>query len=166
MDVAHGDAQGVAGVARQHLMHPKEKADHVLNLGFFGAALADQSLLDLTGGVFEDRQPGIHGGADGGAPGLSQFQGGVGVLGHEHLFDGHLRGPMLAGHLGNAVINLFQPQGQIVAFRADDAVGHQHRALDAVMDDAVAGAARAGIDAKNADQSGPRDHRRAARGPP
>ena len=85
--VADSDAEGVGGVGAGQAGQRQQARDHVLHLRLGGAAGADNGLFQLRRGVFGDFEFVRHQGADRGAAGLAQQQGGLRVDVDEDFFD-------------------------------------------------------------------------------
>jgi len=151
--MAQRHAQGIARIGLELAGKIQQYFDHVLHLYLVRAALADDGLLDLAGGVFMHRQARHQHRAEGSPSGLAEFQRGVGVLVHEHLLNRQFIGFILADDIDNAVVNLLEPVGKGVGLGADATTGHQHRTLGCGVNQAVAGGAGAWVDAEDAGQA-------------
>ncbi len=89
-------------------------------------------------------------GAQHGAPGLTELQGGVGIAGEDELLHRHLVGPVLLHHRGDAVEDRPQPLRPALAANPDTAAGHADAARAVGVDHPEPRGAGARVDAQDA----------------
>jgi hypothetical protein len=156
MRVAHGDRQGVGGVLGQRAGDVEQTFDHQLNLFLLRAAGADHGELHLARRILENPRPDRERRAQRGAARLAELEGAVRVPVHEHALDCHLVRAEFARERLDADENLLQPLGQRLAARADCAAGDVGDARSLRLDDCVARALRARVEAEDAHLGGQR----------
>ena len=153
--VADGDRQRVGFIRAVELGLGKQEADHGLDLLLFGVPGADHRLLDLVRRVFRDAQALHRRGQKRRAPRLAELQRRARVLVDERLFDRRFVGRKTGDDAAQSLEQFAQAIGEVlVAGRGDDARGHIGEPHAVAVDDAPAGAAEAGIDPEDANQSG------------
>lgn len=145
MAMAQANAQRIAGIDLNLSLNIEQYFYHVLDLRLFGIALADQRLLDLTGGIFINGQIVAQRRTNRRPPGLPQLQGGIGIFMHEDLLDRHLLGSVKCNHFRHAVKNLFQALWEGFRIDTDAAAGNIAITSRYRFDNAIAGNARAGV---------------------
>ncbi|MNG16205.1 hypothetical protein D3C84_1000950 [compost metagenome] len=116
---------------------------------FIGGASADDGLFDLGRGVLGDLQVFFRARHDRGAPGLPQLQSGVGIAGHEDLFDAHGHRFVHLDNLPHAAVDNLQTLMQFTGAGTDTAGGHVLAATSGITNHAITGNARTGVDTKN-----------------
>src|SRR5258708_4941424 len=115
MRVADSAGERVRRIGGRIPGQSEQAPDHVLDLFFFGVAIADHRLLHLERSVLGDRQPGEDGGADGGAARLAERKSRLRVDVDEHLLDRDLDRSVLGDDLVQPVEDRLQPRGEIAA---------------------------------------------------
>src|SRR5476649_1741451 len=89
MSMTQGNGQGVGCIDLGLLSQLEQEHDHHHDLLFIGAARSGYCLFDLGRSVFGNLEALFGSRDDGGTASLPQLQRGVGIAGHEHLFDPH-----------------------------------------------------------------------------
>ncbi len=120
--------------------------DHHLHLLLVCRTGAHYGLFDLGRRVFGDFHALLRTGDNGGATGLAEFEGRVGVFGHEDLFDAHRDRPVGLDHFTHAAIDDLQALGQLARAGADAARGDVDAATRGLLHHAKTGNARTGVD--------------------
>ena len=139
MHMTKRHSEGIRSIRLQGPRHPQQNPDHVLNLGFFGAALANQGLLDLTRRIFVHREPSSQGTANGSATGLTELQCGIGIFVHEDLLDGQFIRGKLDYHSVNTIVDLFESVGKAFHIRSNTPAANEDGPPRTLIDQAIAG---------------------------
>ncbi|SUG38593.1 Uncharacterised protein [Salmonella enterica subsp. arizonae] len=84
------DSQRICGICLRISGELQQRSNHMLNLAFLRATNTNDGLLNLTRRVFKHRQFPVDRGDNRYAAGLSQLEGGIGILRHKHLFDSEI----------------------------------------------------------------------------
>ena len=156
--MADGAGQRVGGIGGRGARQFEQADDHGLHLFLGSFTLPDHRLFDLQRSVFGHRQAGMHQCGDGGAARLSEQQGGLGIDVDENLFDGRLLRRVGGDDFADAGKQGGQTLGQTILFpRFDAAAGDVGKPGAGFLDDPVAGDAQAGVDAENAQRTGPQN---------
>src|SRR5215212_10104138 len=154
MRVGDGDGERVGGVVARRVGLRQKDTHHRLDLPLLGVPGADDRLLDEVGGIFRHRKPGERRDQERDAAGMAELQRRLRIAVDESLLDGDLVRGKVGDDCGKAVMELAQALGERrLLVRDDGPAGHEGkpRALD--RDEPPAGAAKAGVDAENADRA-------------
>jgi len=146
MGMTNGNGQSVGGVDLRFGGELEHVHDHHLHLLFIGRTGANDRLLDLSRSVFGDLHALFGTRNDGGATGLAQLQGRVGVFSHEDLFNTHGHRAVGLDHFTHAAVNDLQALGQLASTGTDTARGDVDTASRGVLHHAKAGDSRTGVD--------------------
>ena len=87
MRVGDGDGEGVGGVGAGDRHPGQQTGDHGVDLGFLGAASADNGFLDKAGGIFAHLEAGAGRRHQDDAAGLAELQRRLRVLVDEYFLD-------------------------------------------------------------------------------
>lgn len=150
MCMAQRHGQRICRIGAWRLRQPEQDLHHVRYLLLVGRPGTHHCLLDLPGRIFMDCFTTGEHGAQRRATSLSQFQGTVHALVHEHPLYRHLVGSMLAHHLAELLEQAAKPCRKFIAFGADITPGDRSATVRAMLYDAKARDTGAGIDAQYA----------------
>ena len=130
VNVADCHGKSVGSVFLGDFREIEKYLQHFLDLLLGSTAMADHCLLNLEGGVFEDRQAGIDPGHNCSATGLTELEGALYISGEENILDSHGFRAMLSNNRRDAAVDVQEPQREIPARISEDcAVVHVDQAV-------------------------------------
>jgi len=154
--VTQGKGEGIGLVLRRGCRQGEQQTYHVLDLGLLRAPGAHYGELNRLGAVLVNLYVFPEPGAEHGAPGLTELEGGGHIAGEDELFHHHLMGSVLSHNLGDVIEESAQPLRPRQVSDPDTAAGDPHAPGAVRIDHAESGDAGAGVDAQNpVAQSGP-----------
>jgi hypothetical protein len=150
MGMADRHSEGVRSILLGNLRKIQQDFEHLLHLILGCPAVPDNRLLYLERGIFEDRQPGIDAGYDGRSARLPEFQRTLDIGGEEDVFHGNGIWSVVLDDLSQPTVNFLQSQGEVfVAVGMDGAVINMDQSVPVLVDNAITGDPRTGINAEN-----------------
>lgn len=151
MREGNGHGEGVGGIVGLGDDWQAQKgADHFLHLGFLGAAVAGDGLLDLHGGEFGNAEAGLGEREQDDATGLADGDGGGDVGGEVKQLDAGMLGTGFGDDLRKLGMQGDQALGHVLTGGGGDDAGINEAVLTAVViDNAKAGGGGSGVDADN-----------------
>ena len=154
MGVGDGDGEGVGGIGAGDLRARQQALDHGVDLRFFGAASADDGLLDQSRGIFADRDSSASGRGENDAACLAEFQRRLRVLVDEDFLDRRGVGLVLVDQgfeLARKIGEAFRER--VGGLRFQLAIGHVRQAITLGADQAPAGGPKPRIEAEDEAQA-------------
>jgi hypothetical protein len=150
--MANGNGQGIGGIGRVRRSIEAEKAcDHVLDLFFVGATIADDSGLDGQRRVFGNDEASTGGGEHGNTAHVTKLEGGLHVHSKEDVFNGNFLWMLASNDFLQALENFIETLGDGGASGGvDGSNGNAMQLTGSVeFNDAVASVFRAAIYAED-----------------
>src|SRR5262249_48672370 len=154
MRMRHCDRERIGGIVRLRIGLGQEHLDHHADLHLLAVAGPNDRLLHQVGRIFGNRKPGKRRHQHCDTARLAELEGRSGVAVDEGRLDRRLIRRMLGHHLPQTVVDADEARGKCrLVVAGDRAAGQerQPRALD--RHHPPAGAAKPGIDAKDANRS-------------
>src|SRR5437867_1391239 len=151
MNVTNSNRESIRGVVGlRRCLELQERANHLLNLILFGAAVACHSALDFQRRILEDRQIRFRCGEHRNAPDVAQRQCALNIGGVKQTLEGCGFGVQIANDVDNGIVDRSKASRQrIRGFRSDGAAADEKTFGAIVIDDAVTGNSGSAIDAEN-----------------
>jgi hypothetical protein len=147
--VADRHRERIGRVGRKLHLYRQQMPDHVVDLGFLGAAYSNYRKLDRARRVLVHTERNGHG-SQRRAPRLAELEGTVGILGEEHSFDSDFLRTMLGDQFRDSGVDDAQAIREGPAGGGNAALRDQHRGAIHAIDDAEARAKAARIESQNA----------------
>ena len=152
MSVTQRHCKGIGCIGGRLIRQIEQYTYHVLDLLLVRAAVTNDRGFDARRRIFGDRQSRLRECADRSAARLSKYQRAGYVHLHEYFLNRRFLRRVLADHFSEFAENMQQALRQRDVFALNTTVNDAGAATAGGFNDAVAGDARAWIDAENPDQ--------------